>query len=196
MVVVAANSLVARRRRASRDDGVGAVGGRAVRLCRVVRAQRALQRGHAGQQRATSSVDGARAMTPEYKRESYSVDYTRHYKPQDPLTLIHLALSGQIARRVPLELYLSRLSRPALSHAASSPSPKLHRFISQLPRMGLKHLEYLAVPSTLTNGKVFGCRRCKTHLTTSEQIESKVRPPRRRRQGHVGQASGGCSQGL
>ncbi|BGP37212.1 hypothetical protein JCM10450v2_001120 [Rhodotorula kratochvilovae] len=39
--------------------------------------------------------------------------------------------------------------------------------------MGLTHREYLAVPSTATNGKVFGCRRCRTHLTTSEQIESK-----------------------
>ncbi|GAA5920611.1 hypothetical protein JCM6882_001972 [Rhodosporidiobolus microsporus] len=39
--------------------------------------------------------------------------------------------------------------------------------------MGLSHLEYLAVPSTATNGKVYGCRRCKTHLTTSEQVESK-----------------------
>lgn len=61
--------------------------------------------------------------------------------------------------------------------------------------MGLKHLEYLAVPSTLTNGKVFGCRRCKTHLTTSEQIESKVRPLPLRVEGHVGHASDGCLQG-
>jgi len=39
--------------------------------------------------------------------------------------------------------------------------------------MGLEHRQYLAS----TNGaKVLGCRRCKTHLTTSEQIESKVRP--------------------
>ena len=37
--------------------------------------------------------------------------------------------------------------------------------------MGLAHREYLSS----TSGKVFGCRRCRTHLTTSEQIESKVR---------------------
>ncbi|GAA5873308.1 hypothetical protein JCM3774_005937 [Rhodotorula dairenensis] len=39
--------------------------------------------------------------------------------------------------------------------------------------MGLKHREYLAVPATSTGGKVLGCKRCRTHLTTSEQIESK-----------------------
>ncbi|GAA6000907.1 hypothetical protein JCM10207_004713 [Rhodosporidiobolus poonsookiae] len=39
--------------------------------------------------------------------------------------------------------------------------------------MGLQHRTYLSVPSTLANGKVFGCRKCRTHLTTSEQIESK-----------------------
>ncbi|GAA5873465.1 hypothetical protein JCM16303_001133 [Sporobolomyces ruberrimus] len=38
--------------------------------------------------------------------------------------------------------------------------------------MGLKHREYLSIPSNST-GKVFGCRRCKTHLSTTEQIESK-----------------------
>lgn len=40
--------------------------------------------------------------------------------------------------------------------------------------MGLKHREYLAVPATSTGGKVLGCKRCRTHLTTSEQIESKA----------------------
>ncbi|GAA5832816.1 hypothetical protein JCM3766R1_007052 [Sporobolomyces carnicolor] len=39
--------------------------------------------------------------------------------------------------------------------------------------MGLKHREYLSVPPSNLSGKVFGCRRCKTHLSTSEQIESK-----------------------
>ncbi|KWU45776.1 peptidylprolyl isomerase, partial [Rhodotorula sp. JG-1b] len=44
--------------------------------------------------------------------------------------------------------------------------------------MGLKHREYLAVPATSTGGKVLGCKRCRTHLTTSEQIESKARTDR------------------
>ncbi|POY73525.1 hypothetical protein BMF94_3462 [Rhodotorula taiwanensis] len=39
--------------------------------------------------------------------------------------------------------------------------------------MGLKHREYLAVPATAAGGKVLGCKRCRTHLTTSEQIVSK-----------------------
>ncbi|GAA5863345.1 hypothetical protein JCM5296_003535 [Sporobolomyces johnsonii] len=39
--------------------------------------------------------------------------------------------------------------------------------------MGLVHRHYLSVPASNSSGKVFGCRRCKTHLTTTEQIESK-----------------------
>ncbi|GAA5996915.1 uncharacterized protein JCM10292_006083 [Rhodotorula paludigena] len=39
--------------------------------------------------------------------------------------------------------------------------------------MGLQHRDYLAVPSGPSNGKVFGCRRCRTHLSTTDQIESK-----------------------
>ncbi|GAA6062992.1 hypothetical protein JCM10212_004974 [Sporobolomyces blumeae] len=39
--------------------------------------------------------------------------------------------------------------------------------------MGLKHREYLSVPASDLSAKVFGCRRCKTHLSTSHQIESK-----------------------
>lgn len=50
--------------------------------------------------------------------------------------------------------------------------------------MGMKHREYLSAPPVDENGhsgsssssssKVFGCHVCKTHLSTSEFIESKV----------------------
>lgn len=35
--------------------------------------------------------------------------------------------------------------------------------------MGMKHREYLASAE-----KVFGCHKCRTHLTTQELLESKV----------------------
>ncbi|GAA6030013.1 hypothetical protein JCM8097_009214 [Rhodosporidiobolus ruineniae] len=39
--------------------------------------------------------------------------------------------------------------------------------------MGLQHLEYLSPPKDVHNARVYGCRRCRTHLTTSQQVESK-----------------------
>lgn len=66
--------------------------------------------------------------------------------------------------------------------------------------MGLKHREYLAVPATAAGGKVLGCKRCRTHLTTSEQIESKVRPLSFVRQWSLGTCGAGlwiprCTRG-
>ena len=70
-------------------------------------------------------------------------------------------LGSPLSRSSPLSTHLELVQKHA------QPRPRQ----AARPAMGLAHREYLSS----TSGKVFGCRRCRTHLTTSEQIESKVR---------------------